>query len=228
MRLWVLGRRGGVWLDSSVVLFEALGSRPGHWPGVLTDGADELRCFAFDHDHPDTIENWALAAPVGSAFVNDWFVAFDRAVRVGLDRYIKHLRTRLPVMPWLPGGDASLPYLTMHALGTLLIQQRPGVRIRRWFACDGPLMVQTRADWNVRRIAWRVLTDPGTPGLSKSSSRHSVNRCITAFHSSNCDGWRVGCAMWPSGVAGFVAMRAFWCSCGQQRGHTIGWCLPCW
>ena len=93
--------RGGVWIDATIVALRPVTD----WVD-LTDDA-ELQCFRtgprsdesgpcpMTADHPDVLENWALAlglsppegppaCPPQSPLVCAWFREFDGAVRMGL------------------------------------------------------------------------------------------------------------------------------------------------
>ena len=81
--------------------------------------------------NPKILENWVLVAPLGgSPFVKTWFVAFDAAVREGLDRACNRLVRTNGLPPGLPAIRVphaprySLPYLTMHVLGAYILQER--------------------------------------------------------------------------------------------------------
>lgn len=159
VRLWALRRYGGVWLDSTVVLFRPLDD-PDGWPGAARgNAADELRCFAIGRDHPEVLENWVLAAPRGSQFVRDWFASFDEAVRMGLGAYKDHLRRTDRMPAWMPmdSPEVALPYLTMHAIAVNLQAERPTAVIGRRYATEGPFRLQVLSNWNFVCTAWRAV-----------------------------------------------------------------------
>lgn len=131
LRLERLHHVGGVWLDTTVVLFrplpetplflQAIGDRPHR---------RHLRAYRLNERYPTVLENWAMAAPPGCPMVTAWFHEFDAAVRAGLPRYCRRLvalppTDRSPDLPdGIPGGRGALPYLTMHAAGSQVLYHR--------------------------------------------------------------------------------------------------------
>jgi hypothetical protein len=61
----------------------------------------------------DVLENWALFTPTESPFMAAWCDEFDRAVRMGLDEYVKDIEKQGKLPP--PG--LALPYHAMHVAG---------------------------------------------------------------------------------------------------------------
>ena len=161
-RLRALSAHGGLWLDAAVVVL-----RPAAWPD-WDDGAHEWQGFALG----DAWENWAFACPAGSAFVGAWFAEFDRAVRLGFDRWAA---ATVPPAARRALPSPGLPYLTMHAAGLVVRARRARIgrpvraAVRDAAAApDGPLAWHAACGWNSVRVVHAALhRRAGAPPLLK-------------------------------------------------------------
>eukprot|EP00966_Prymnesium_polylepis_P275005 6354225-Prymnesium_polylepis.1 len=89
IRLAILHRYGGVWLDASVLLFD----RPFHWLNTSSHALQAVEWSAFGP--PGTIEDSAMAAPPGHELVGAWKQVYASALRRGLRAYCQSLDDEL-------------------------------------------------------------------------------------------------------------------------------------
>ncbi len=117
-RLFWLVKTGGVWLDSSIILYGAVTEEwisIGSFQIIQIDPTQtethgvELWAFGAPFDE-QLVENWALAAPPGSLLMREWLAEWKIAVCMGFPAYVAKHTGEIPIklMP-------RLPYLTMHA-----------------------------------------------------------------------------------------------------------------
>jgi len=85
IRLDVLERYGGVWLDASIVMLDG--------PHAIFDPtSNKLQGFELaSYNPPGTMENWALAAPAHHPLLTRWRDIFTGAVSQGLTSYSSSL-----------------------------------------------------------------------------------------------------------------------------------------
>ncbi|WP_151833691.1 glycosyltransferase family 32 protein, partial [Acinetobacter ursingii] len=78
IRLYLLNRYGGIWLDSSIYLVENL-----DW---IFKNSYQNSCFLFFSDHctvnldSPIVENWFIATSKNNEFINDWFNEFKKCI----------------------------------------------------------------------------------------------------------------------------------------------------
>lgn len=147
IRIALLRRWGGVWLDASILLTESLQwmldaqSRHGvEYVGFYIDG------FTCDADYP-VIENWCMAAPVGSPFIDRWYQEFtEQVLRQGEAAYLDGLK-RAAVYEESVQNIQRPEYLAMH------------VAAQRTLRTGGHSMVVYKAEDTAllyhHRLAWR-------------------------------------------------------------------------
>ena len=124
IRLELLHRHGGIWLDASTVLtapldwvFDTQRATGSEWVGF------QIAQSQRDPRYP-VIENWFLAAPARSRFIADWREIFTREIiEGGAARYVAQLRDsgRLDTLAQAIGMP---DYLTMHLCAQQLIQDQ--------------------------------------------------------------------------------------------------------
>gem|GEM_PF-230390 len=161
LRLALLQRYGGIWLDASTLLTAPLdwilaeqqqsaADFVGYWLGRYTTDA---AC--------PVVESWLMAAPPASAFITAVQREFaqEAAPRSGA-AYIQHLRQR--------GGEAyyqrlrqniDIPdYLSIHlAMQAVLRSGQAAYRLRLARAEDGPFYLHALGRWNRAALKVRLL-----------------------------------------------------------------------
>lgn len=122
LRLYFIGRNGGIWLDVGCVCTAPL-------PFDLT--ANELQCYAsFD----GCIDTWAFAAPPGNATLLAWLDEYRDALKDPLD-YCTRGAARFMLEPAL---RERLPYLMVYVASAFAQERTEWVEKRTAHAIDGP------------------------------------------------------------------------------------------
>ncbi len=163
IRLALLARHGGVWLDASIFL-----TRPLDW--VLEQQQAWQTEFAgyyldrYASGAPGAcpvVDSWFMAAPPGSRFVVDWLALFEREAVVGdTADYLAGLRAsgRYEAFAQKIGDPA---YHTIHLCAQQILQQAPGdYRLLLLRAEDGPYALHVPSRWKRRRLYVRLLLHP--------------------------------------------------------------------
>lgn len=148
IRLYLVGRYGGYWLDATVLL-----TRPIDWleTARAAQGADfagfYLQGYTRDARFP-VVENWAFGAPADSAFVTAWQREFHHALfELGTAAYLAARRAE-------PGWEALLQgipdpvYLLGHVTAQRVLRQGGGThRLALARAEDTAFFYQKAVGW---------------------------------------------------------------------------------
>ncbi|MEO6277722.1 capsular polysaccharide synthesis protein [Roseateles sp.] len=162
LRLQLLARHGGVWMDAATLL-----SRDLAW---LHDtrrrrGADYVG-FYLDRftTRPELpiVDNWLMASVPDGPFVTALAAAFDRALDEGAEALLASLQAQgrhARVVQALP--DDSQRYLLMHIAASDLLDREPqAARLVLLRAEDGPYAWQAGVGWSKRRFHARLALLP--------------------------------------------------------------------
>ena len=157
IRLELLRRYGGIWMDASSIV-----TRPLDWvlEAQQASGADLagyfLKRYTTDARFP-VVENWCMAAPPGSRFIADLHEEFIRHVLAGsnLD-YIERLRS-LGLYERVRQNIEIPHYLSMHLAAQVVMQTRGGYRLAMAEAEGGPLFYHQASGWNRNALRARLL-----------------------------------------------------------------------
>ena len=157
IRLELLRRHGGIWLDASTIL-----TQPLDW--VLEEqartGADfvgyYLQQYTSAPERP-VVENWFMAAPPGSAFIEDLQREFTQEViaRTG-EQYIAHLQAQGLYAQALQRIDMPV-YLTMHLALQVILLHSGAYRLCLARAEDGPFYYHVQGRWRRAALKLRLL-----------------------------------------------------------------------
>ncbi len=123
IRLYLVSRYGGYWLDATVLL-----TQPLHWLEALrqAQGADfagfYLDGYTQDPRFP-VVENWAFGAPAGASFATAWQREFHHALfEVGTQAYLSALQAE-PGYAELLQGIPDPVYLLGHVTAQRVLRQ---------------------------------------------------------------------------------------------------------
>lgn len=150
MRIHVLNQNGGIWLDASTILHESL-----DW--VLKKYQEQRYEFIGYHiasketkpEYP-VIENWFMAAPKGSKFIQKWLEKFLESNKFQSDYdyllYIESLGVNLQDL-------SRTGYLTMHYAIQYVLQKEMSIneiktKLYLEKAEDGPFKYLHENGWN--------------------------------------------------------------------------------
>lgn len=144
LRLYLLRRYGGIWLDASIVLtrpldwlLEAQAASRAHYLGFYLDR------YTVRADCP-IIDSWSMAAPAKSRFIEDWFAEFSGKALTESMAYIEALGDaafRAHILQKIP----SPGYLAVHVAAQVLLHRQKGYRLHLIRAEDSAYFFQTRA-----------------------------------------------------------------------------------
>jgi len=161
IRLALLDRHGGIWLDSSLFL-----TQPLDWviQKQQQEGVDFVGYYLdryTSHAQYPVIDSWFLAAPAATAFIRDWLSVFtDEVVEKDTARYLEKLKEsgRYGVLAQRIGDPA---YHTVHVVAQDVIQRAPGsYPLLLLRAEDGPYAFHLQSAWKRKRLYARLLAHP--------------------------------------------------------------------
>ena len=157
IRLELLRRHGGIWLDASTIL-----TQPLDW--VLQEqartGADFVGYYLQQYTsvpQRPVVENWFMAAPPGSPFIEDLQREFTQEViaRTG-EQYIAHLQAQGLYTQALQRIDMPA-YLTMHLALQVILLRGGSYRLGLSPAESGPYFLHVLGRWRRAALKLRLL-----------------------------------------------------------------------
>ena len=157
IRLELLRRHGGIWLDASTIL-----TQPLDW--VLQEqartGADFVGYYLQQYTsvpQRPVVENWFMAAPPGSPFIEDLQREFTQEViaRTG-EQYIAHLQAQGLYTQALQRIDMPA-YLTMHLALQVILLRCGSYRLSLSPAESGPYFLHVQGRWRRAALKLRLL-----------------------------------------------------------------------
>ncbi|MDG0852816.1 glycosyltransferase family 32 protein [Roseateles puraquae] len=162
LRVQLLARHGGIWMDASMLLSRDLG-----W---LHDtqrrrGADYVGFYIDRYSTRPTlpiIENWMMASVPGGRFVSALAAAFDLALDEGAEALLQRLRSEgrhAQVVQALT--EDFQRYLLMHVAASELLDRSPQLaRLVLLRAEDGPFAWHAGVGWRKRHLFARLALAP--------------------------------------------------------------------
>ncbi|MFZ3123667.1 MAG: capsular polysaccharide synthesis protein [Acidovorax sp.] len=157
IRLELLRRYGGIWLDSSTILTASLDWVLAQQTQAQSDFIGYyLERYTSDPACP-VVENWFMAAPPGSAFIADLQDEFTTQViaRSGTD-YIAHLEALGVYLAVRQKIDIP-HYLSMHLALQFILQTKGGYRLCLGKAEDGPFYYHALGQWGRTPLKIRLM-----------------------------------------------------------------------
>lgn len=123
IRMKLLKRYGGCWIDSGIILNQSINSL---YRDCVSNRADLLvftiKDFQTDSRYP-IAENWFLMAPPESPMISLWLDEYERSIRMGFKRYKQHIRDEGVDLQNLMKRSDDV-YLIQHGCYQKVIQQR--------------------------------------------------------------------------------------------------------
>ena len=158
VRVNLLEKYGGVWIDASTIL-----SAPLDWLHATqrATGAEYIG-YCTNCSDPPVIENWFMACVPGSPFVRAWRDEFLRLADFSsADEYVKHLQSERGINLNGIRGD-MLAYLAQHAAAQCVLQTAPAgtYKLHIFPSYDGPYRLHRDCNWDPVCITDRALKDP--------------------------------------------------------------------
>ncbi len=159
LRLYLLQRYGGVWIDASTILtrsldwmVEAQAESRAQYLGFY------LQRYTQQADAP-IVDSWCVAAPPASSFVTDWYRELCTALALGDEIYLGQLEAE-GRMAGLRQGIRNPSYLIIHMCGQVVLARGAGHRLQLWLAEDTAYHFQHHSHWRRLRMYRRLLLHP--------------------------------------------------------------------
>lgn len=162
LRVQLLARHGGIWIDASTILTRDLG-----WVRAL-QAEQQTDYVGFYIDRFTTrpalpiVENWFMAAAPGCLFVADLAREFDTVLQLGEVAYSAQLQAQGRYTQVVQGlDDQHRNYLTMHLAASSLLDanpQRYSMALLR--AEDTALSLHAALGWRKRHLFARLALTP--------------------------------------------------------------------
>ncbi len=147
MRLYLVARHGGYWLDASTLLTQSL-----EW---MEQCAAQNHCemvgfylegFTRDRRYP-VIESWAFCAPPMSRFMNDWQQEFHQAlIFEGTQAYLQRLQAQ-PESVAILQGIADPAYLLIHVTAQQVLRRNAAASLALYKAEDTAFYYHAALRW---------------------------------------------------------------------------------
>lgn len=201
LRIHLLARHGGVWMDASTLLSRDLGwlheARARH--------AAEYVGFYIDRysTRPELpiIENWFMASVPGGSFAMALAAAFDRALDEGAEALLQrlHAEGRHAAVVQALTEDFQR-YLLMHVAASDLLDRAPQAhRLALLRAEDGPFAWLAGVGWRKRHLYARLALTPCPARLPALIKLRGGDRNVTERH------WLRGRVLSRSALARLIA-----------------------
>lgn len=147
IRLYLVSRYGGYWLDASILLTCSLNwleaqrcVQSAEVVGFYLDGYTRDAAFP-------VVESWAFGAPANSPFVTAWQQEFHCAlIEVGTESYLDALRSREDGETVLQ-GIADPSYLLIHVAAQQVLRRSNGFRLALFKAEESAYFYQKALAW---------------------------------------------------------------------------------
>lgn len=159
LRLALLAKYGGLWLDASIILTKPLSQwletylQQGSFFGFYL----ERNCKDFSIP---LLENWLIAAKPHDPFIQDWFQVFEtEVIEKGTSHYLEQLKADKKLQTLTVNIDTP-DYHTMHVVAQQLLLQdnapsKYALTLMR--AEDSAYRLHTASQWRRKRLYWRLL-----------------------------------------------------------------------
>ncbi|MGB6094844.1 MAG: capsular polysaccharide synthesis protein [Comamonas thiooxydans] len=143
LRLYLVARYGGFWLDASILLTQSL-----EWLRCKLEGKVEFTGFylqKYTHDiNFPIIESWAFGAIPGSPFIKEWQREFHEALIVkGPDAYLK----KVPYLVSLRQGIEDPNYLLIHIAAQNVLRRQKSSTLHLFKAEDTAYFYHRSLHW---------------------------------------------------------------------------------
>ena len=161
LRLELLYKFGGVWMDGSVIMINA-SFLEEYYQKMISDHYDvclyELDLRTLDKKYP-YLENWFIMAPKGSPLINDLYKEFDKSYQMGFLKYKTDILIPSDVNLEKTIGYGRRTYLMQHAIIHYLIQSGKKYNILINDAKESMFKIHCDTEWNDDKIIDFILNN---------------------------------------------------------------------
>lgn len=174
IRLALLYKYGGIWLDATVILF-----KPLEWFLTISN-IKNYDLIAFYREKSSNnltrpiIENWFLATPPENEFINKWYCALKPLLTLGAEDYFRAIERRadyLNIVQKITNPTYLLAYLAQQVVFSDS-KQNFNLYLRK---CEvSAFVIHEALDWNYvniqRYLAFKDLSKSNLPNIIKVTS----------------------------------------------------------
>jgi hypothetical protein len=159
IRLKLLEKYGGLWLDSSIIVNE------GEAINEIYNSALARRpeLIAFTLNKPKSveyIENWFIMAPTKSHLIRKWLREYEKAISMGFEKYRAYvLGQNITISKDIYTTDPKNVYLTQHACIQVVLKQLGvfcSARVLLYPAERNMFKIHTDCKWNSKCIIDKI------------------------------------------------------------------------
>ena len=154
IRLYVLDKYGGIWIDASIIMFNPLEI----W---LPKNRNDYDLIGFEFvswttiPESPVIESWFLITPKRE-LINEWKKEFSKAIEMGDDNYLKLLKSRNINLQKI----RSPKYLIIHcALQAVLQSSKTKYKIYKYNAEKEALSYLVKKKWNSQEAVDYIMSN---------------------------------------------------------------------
>ncbi len=167
IRLKLLEKYGGLWLDASIIINE--GDAINEIYNEAWNTRANLVVFTLNKPRPiDFIENWFIMAPKKSLMIKLWLKEFEKAISMGFANYRAHVLLHdIIISKGIYNEKEDNVYLTQHACMQMVLKRhlRESVKILLYPAERNMYKVQTDCKWSYNCIIDNISNNPDAKKL---------------------------------------------------------------
>lgn len=181
LRLQLLRRHGGIWMDASTLLTRSLDWVHRRHAGLGGRGVVGFYIDRYTRDvSQPLIENWFIAAAPGDAFIAAWAAELDHALALGEAGYIDSLRASGELAAVAQGiPDSMQAYLAMHLAASRVSRREPDLRCMSLVrAEDAAYAFHAAVGWRKRHLFARLALTPEPRRLPALIKLRSGDRAV--------------------------------------------------
>jgi len=194
MRLYLLNKYGGCWLDAGIIINDTTILNKIYNESVVT--SSDLTVFKsssknFRHktgiEIPLIIDSWFILAPVGSQIIQAWLDEITYAIDIGLLQYKRKVIKEGTNISRIQFKDENDTYLTVHICIEHVLQKKLETipRMLILSSKDSMFKIQNECNWDNDCISHRMNNDPDSkmlPYIKLISKNRTMN--LDKFFSS--------------------------------------------
>jgi len=163
LRLQLLATYGGIWVDASIIMTRNL-----NWLHEIQQQENSeyvgfyINLYTNRPDKP-IIENWFMAATMGSCFIRDLALEFNRAIQLGESVYLKEIieKGKFTDIIQLIAPAKMQQYLIMHVAASVLLDKDNGrYRLALFRAEDTAFVFHSLLHWSKRTLHFKLTLTP--------------------------------------------------------------------
>lgn len=159
LRLYLLQKNGGVWMDSSTIMING-NFLDNYWNEMNNKKSDILLYEFYDHSLPGNpyLENWFFMAPKNSPFITDVYNEFEKAYDMDFLEYKKKVLIPNINLENTIGYDEDNTYHLQHAIIQYLLKKNKySMNIKD--ANEIFFKVQKITGWNSKKMIEYILNN---------------------------------------------------------------------